>query len=134
MVYTWPITAFQHVGRGRGLSRRALTLIMALDVILKSVARSLTCLIFSLLSAGSRRASSSLSERCSAVPCLAIRSLQVLRSSTLLDRVRSVFCSSVLSVWETDSSSPDSSVGREGERWDSRPRAESRNSPGPPTA
>lgn len=88
-----------------------LTLIMALDVILKSVARSLTCLIFSLLSAGSFRDSSSLRERCRAVPCLAIKSLHVLRSSTLLESVRRVFWSSVLSVCETDSSSPDSSVG-----------------------
>lgn len=89
----------------------ALTLIMALDVILKSVARSLTCLIFSLLSAGNFRDSSSLRERCRAVPCLAIKSLHVLKSSTLLERVRRVFCSSVLSVCETDSSSPDSSAG-----------------------
>lgn len=68
-----------------------LTLIMALEVILKSVARSLTCLIFSLLSAGSFRDSSSLRERCKAVPCLAIKSLHVLRSSTLLESVRRVF-------------------------------------------
>lgn len=88
-----------------------LTLIMALDVILKSVARSLTCLIFSLLSAGSFRDSSSLRERCRAVPCLAIKSLHVLRSSTLLESVRRVLWSSVLSVCETDSSSPESSVG-----------------------
>lgn len=88
-------------------------MIMALEVMRKRVARSLTCLIFSVLSAGSRRVSSSLRERCSAVPCLAIRSLQVLRSSTLLDRVRSVLCSSVLSVCDTDSS-PESSAGGKG--------------------
>lgn len=105
----------------------ALTLIMALDVILKSVARSLTCLIFSLLSAGSLRDSSSLRERCSAVPCLAIRSLHVLRSSTLLDKVRRVFCSSVLSVCETDSSSPDSSAAAKGNLHESRPRSDSLN-------
>lgn len=88
-------------------------MIMALEVMRKSVARSFTCLIFSVLSAGSRRVSSSLRERCRAVPCLAIRSLQVLRSSTLLDRVRSVLCSSVLSVCDTDSS-PESSAGGTG--------------------
>lgn len=95
------------------LSGRGLTLIMALEVMRKSVARSLTCLILSVLSGGRRRASSSLRERCRAVPCLAIRSLQVLRSSTLLDKIRSVFCSSVLSVCDTDSS-PESSVGGKG--------------------
>lgn len=84
---------------------------MALEVMRKSVARSFTCLIFSVLSAGSRRVSSSLRERCRAVPCLAIRSLQVLRSSTLLDRVRSVLCSSVLSVCDTDSSPESSASG-----------------------
>jgi len=91
-----------------------LTLIMALDVMRKSVARSLTCLIFSELSGGSLRFSSSLSERCKAVPCLAMRSLHVDRSSTLLVRVRSVFCTSVLSVCEAGSSSAESSVNRRG--------------------
>lgn len=87
-------------------------MIMALEVMRKSVARSLTCLILSVLSGGSLRASSSLRERCRAVPCLAIRSLQVLRSSTLLDKIRRVFCSSVLSVCDTDSS-PESSAEME---------------------
>lgn len=101
-----------------GSSGRRLTLIMALEVMRKSVARSLTCLILSVLSGGSRRASSSLRERCRAVPCLAIRSLQVLRSSTLLDKIRRVFCSSVLSVCDTDSS-PESSAGGKARRvWD----------------
>lgn len=100
-------------GAERGRPLVSLTLIMAFEVMRKSVARSLTCLIFSVLSAGRRRLSSSLSERCRAVPCLAIRSLQVLRSSTLLDSVRRVLCSSVLSVWDTDSS-PESSGGKMG--------------------
>ncbi|KAG7279497.1 hypothetical protein CRUP_035883 [Coryphaenoides rupestris] len=38
-------------------------------------------------SASTRRPSSSLSDRCSAAPCLAIRSLHVLRSSSLLTSV-----------------------------------------------
>ena len=76
----------------------------------KSVARSFTALIFSPLSAGSFRFSSSLSERCRAAPCFAIRSLQVLRSSSLLERVFNVPCSSLLSDCEAGSSSPESSA------------------------
>lgn len=88
----------------------ALTLIIALEVMRKSVARSFTALIFSPLSAGSFRFSSSLSERCRAAPCFAIRSLQVLRSSSLLERVFNVPCSSLLSDCEAGSSSPESSA------------------------
>ncbi|KAL0627698.1 hypothetical protein AAY473_001008 [Plecturocebus cupreus] len=40
------------------------------------------------ITAGNFRDSNSLSERCRAVPCLAIKSLHVLKSSTLLERVR----------------------------------------------
>ena len=61
---------------------QALTLIIALDVMRKRVARSLTAFSFSLLSAGIRRPSSSFRERCSATPCLATSSLHVLRSSS----------------------------------------------------
>lgn len=88
----------------------ALTLIIALEVMRKSVARSFTALIFSPLSAGTFRFSSSLSERCRAAPCFAIRSLQVLRSSSLLERVFNVPCSSLLSDCEAGSSSPESSA------------------------
>lgn len=97
-------------GGGGGAGEAALTLIIALEVMRKSVARSFTALIFSPLSAGRRRLSSSLSERCRAAPCLAISSLQVLRSSSLLDRVFRGPCSSLLSDCEAGSSSPESSA------------------------
>lgn len=70
------------VGGGEG----TLTLIIALDVMRKRVARSFTTFSFSPLSAGILRPSSSVSERWSAAPCLAMRSLHVLRSSNFKDR------------------------------------------------
>lgn len=67
----------------------ALTLIIALEVIRKRVARSLTALTRSVPSADPRSSSSSLRERWRAAPCFPISSLQVLRSSSLLARVLS---------------------------------------------
>lgn len=75
----------------------------------KRVARSLTALIFSLPSTGTFRPSSSLSERCRAAPCLAIRSLHVLRSSSLLTSIFRVPWISLRSDWDVGSSSPESS-------------------------
>lgn len=88
---------------------RVLTLIIALEVMRKRVARSLTALIFSPPSRGTFRPSSSLRERCRAAPCLAIRSLQVLRSSSLLTRIFKVPWISLRSDWDVGSSSPESS-------------------------
>lgn len=86
-----------------------LTLIIALEVMRKRVARSFTALIFSPPSTGTFRPSSSLRERCRAAPCLAIRSLHVLRSSSLLTRILSVPWISLRSDWDVGSSSPESS-------------------------
>ena len=91
------------------LDLSGLTLIIALEVMRKRVARSLTALIFSPPSTGTRSPSSSLSDRCSAAPCLAIRSLQVLRSSSLLTSVFSVPWISLRSDCDVGSSSPESS-------------------------
>ena len=93
---------------------QALTLIIALDVMRKRVARSLTAFSFSPLSAGTRRPSSSFRERCSATPCLATSSLHVPRSSSFSERLRMVPWSSLLSAGEgvPSSSSPESSVER----------------------
>ena len=93
---------------------QALTLIIALDVMRKRVARSLTAFSFSLLSAGILRPSSSFRERCSATPCLATSSLHVLRSSSFSERLLMVPWSSLLSAGEgvPSSSSPESSVER----------------------
>ncbi|KAF3850815.1 hypothetical protein F7725_012587, partial [Dissostichus mawsoni] len=79
----------------------------ALEVMRKRVARSLTALIFSPPSTGTFSPSSSLSERCRAAPCLAIRSLHVLRSSSLLTRIFRVPWSSLRSDWDVGSSSPE---------------------------
>lgn len=89
-----------------------LTLIIALEVMRKRVALSLTALIFSPPSNGTFSPSSSLRERCRAAPCLAIRSLQVLRSSSLLTSTFRVPWISLRSVCDVGSSSPESS-GRE---------------------
>ena len=74
----------------------------------------MTAFSFSLLSAGTRRPSSSFRERCSATPCLATSSLQVPRSSSFSERLRMVPWSSLLSAGEgvPSSSSPESSVER----------------------
>ena len=82
----------------------------------KRVARSWTAFSFSPLSAGTRRPSSSLRERCSASPCLATSSLHVPRSSSFSERLRMVPWSSLLSAGEgvPSSSSPESSVERRG--------------------
>ncbi len=90
-----------------------LTLIIALEVMRKSVALSLTALIFSPPSRGTRKVSSSLRDRCSAAPCLDIRSLHVLKSSNLLARVLRVPWISLWSDWEVGSSSAESSTQRE---------------------
>lgn len=94
---------------------QALTLIIAFDVMRKRVARSFTAFSFSLLSKGILRPSSSFRERCSAAPCLATSSLQLLRSSSFRERFLMVSCSSLLSAGEAvpSSSSPESSA----ERW-----------------
>lgn len=92
----------------RGLSQ-LLTLIIALEVMRKRVARSLTALIFSPPSTGTFRPSSSLRERCRAAPCLAIKSLHVLRSSSLLISIFRVPWISLRSDWDVGSSSPESS-------------------------
>ncbi|MEQ2207272.1 hypothetical protein XENOCAPTIV_009657, partial [Xenoophorus captivus] len=89
-----------------------LTLIIALEVMRKRVARSLTALIFSPPSNGTFSPSSSLRERCRAAPCLAMRSLQVLRSSSLLTSIFRVPWISLRSDCDVGSSSPESS-GRE---------------------
>lgn len=88
-----------------------LTLIIALEVMRKRVARSLTALIFSPPSTGTFRPSSSLSERCKAAPCFAMRSLHVLRSSSLLTSIFKVPWSSLRPDWDVGSSSPESSGG-----------------------
>lgn len=76
------------------------------------MARSFTAFSFSLLSHGILRPSSSLRERWSAAPCLAMRSLHVLRSSNFKERFLMVLWSSLLSAGEADSSSssPESSI------------------------
>lgn len=90
----------------------ALTLIIAFDVMRKRVARSFTAFSFSLLSYGILRPSSSFRERWRAAPCLAMRSLHVLRSPNFKERLRMVLWSSLLSAGEvvSSSSSPESSV------------------------
>jgi hypothetical protein len=92
----------------------ALTLIIALDVMRKSVARSLTAFSFSPLSQGILRLSSSFRERCRAAPCFEMRSLHVLSSASLPESSLRVWWSSLLSVGEavSSSSSPESSVGK----------------------
>lgn len=69
----------------------ALTLIIAFDVMRKRVARSFTTFSFSPLSDGILRLSSSFRERWRAAPCLAMRSLHVLRSSSFSERVLRVW-------------------------------------------
>ena len=86
---------------------------MALEVIRKSVALSLTDLILVAASEGFSSCSSSLRDRWRAAPCLVIRSLHVLRSSNLAFSVRKVFCSSFLSGWPPASSSSSSEENRE---------------------
>lgn len=93
-------------------ARAVLTLIIAFEVIRKRVALSLTALIFSPPSRGIFSPSSSLRDRCRAAPCLAIRSLHVLRSSSLLTSILRVPWISLRSDWAAGSSSPESS-GRE---------------------
>lgn len=114
---TWRGSLDHPAGSERPLpAGRALTLIIALDVMRKRVARSLTAFSFSPLSAGTRRLSSSFSERCRATPCLATSSLHVPRSSNFSERLLMVPWSSLLSAGEgvPSSSSPESSVERRG--------------------
>lgn len=87
-----------------------LTLIIALDVILNSVALSLIPLSLLMASVGSWITSRSLSARCNAVPCFVISSLQIPRSSSLLVRICRVACSSVRSTSVGSSSSSSSKL------------------------
>lgn len=96
-----------------GLTTRGLTLIIALEVIRKRVARSFTAFTRSLLSEQPRRSSSSLRERWRAAPCFPISSLQVLRSSSLVARVLSTPWVRARSSWGTDPSSPESSAHKD---------------------
>ena len=91
-------------------SLSVLTLIIALDVILNSVALSLIPLSLLIASVGSWITSRSLSARCNAVPCLVISSLQIPRSSSLLVRICRVACSSVRSTSVGSSSSSSSKL------------------------
>lgn len=89
----------------------ALTLIIAFEVMRKRVARSFTTFSFSPLSDGILRLSSSFRERWSAAPCLAMRSLHVLRSFNFNERVLRVWWSSLLSAGAAGSSSSPESSG-----------------------
>ena len=82
---------------GNPPSETKLTFIIALDVILNSVALSLTAFNFPAASTESSICSNSDNVFCSALPCLAMRSLHVLRSSNLEAKVRTNNCSSFLS-------------------------------------
>ena len=98
-----------------------LTFIIALDVILNSVALSLTAFSFPAASRESSTCSNSDNVFCSALPCLAMRSLHVLRSSNLEPRLRTINCSSFLSGCCRSSSSLSESrtrtvVVRQGEK------------------
>lgn len=88
-----------------------LTLIIAFDVMRKRVACSFTTFSFSPHSDGILRLSSSFRERWRAAPCLAMRSLHVLRSFNFSERVLRVWWSSLLSAGAagSSSSSPESS-------------------------
>lgn len=96
----------------RRLGLCVLTLIIALEVMRKRVARSLTAFTLSVLSAHPRSSSSSLRERWRAAPCFPISSLQVLRSSSLPARVLSTPWVSARSSWGTGPSSPESSSNK----------------------
>lgn len=75
-----------------------LTLIIAFAAIRKSVARSLTVLIFAANSRdGGSSVSKSFKARCSIVPCLNIKSLHACRSSSR--RVRSLITDAVSTFW-----------------------------------
>lgn len=99
----------------RSLAVGALTLIIAFEVMRKRVARSFTAFSFSPLSDGILRLSSSFRERWSAAPCLAMRSLHVLRSFNFNERFLRVWWSSLLSPGAagSSSSSPESSKERD---------------------
>lgn len=92
-----------------------LTLIIALEVMRKRVARSLTAFTLSVLSALPRKSSSSLRERWRAAPCFPISSLQVLRSSSFPARVLSTPWVRARSSWGPGPSSPESSSHKEEE-------------------
>uniref|UniRef100_A0A6B0UZB5 Putative secreted protein n=1 Tax=Ixodes ricinus TaxID=34613 RepID=A0A6B0UZB5_IXORI len=85
--------------------------IMAVDVMRKRVARSLTARTRAAASGPGPPSSCSRSvrERCSAVPCLAMRSLHIDRSSSLTCSRRNTVSSSLLSSWLGMSSSSSSS-------------------------
>lgn len=107
-ICNWPVSHLQRLHRPR-LALRELTLIIALEVMRKRVARSLTAFTLSVLSEDPRSSSSSLRERWRAAPCFPISSLQVLRSSSLLARLLSTPWVRARSSWGTGPSSPESS-------------------------
>lgn len=93
-----------------------LTLIIAFDVMRKRVARSFTTFSLSPLSDGILRLSSSFRERWRAAPCLAMRSLHVLRSFNFSERALRVWWSSLSSAGAAGSSSSSPESSEEGNR------------------